>query len=142
MQARTNNRRRLRTAPRRRGAILSMELVFVLPIVLGLLFAIIEFGMLWSAQQLAKEASAAGCRVATLPGADELAVRHAVEQVLRKPHYVSSYQLRVFGGARTGDEVGVAVRLPMTAAAPDLLGILGFRLGGRNLTAETVMRKE
>ena len=129
-------------AKRRRGAILSMELIFVLPIVIGLLFAIVEFSMLWSASHLVKAASTAGCRVATFPGSNLAAVQESVAMALGKPALAQNCQIEVQGGFASGDEVSVAVRVPMAAAAPDLLGFFGFGLNDRLLVAQTVMRKE
>ena len=127
---------------RRRGAILSMELIFVLPIVIGLLFAIVEFSMLWTASHLVKSASTAGCRVATFPGSNAAAVQESVAMALGRPALIQNCQVEVRGGVNSGDEVLVAVRVPMAAAAPDLLGFFGFRLQDRTLEAQTVMRKE
>lgn len=121
---------------------MSMELVLVLPIVIALVFGCIELGMLTSAGSTLKEASRAGCRVATLPGSSDRDVRLAVERVLHRPSLIKSCDLHVGRGRHTGDEVRVVVQVPMTAAAPDLLAMFGFGLGGRQLMAQTVMRKE
>lgn len=134
--------KRLDSRHNRRGAILSLELIVVLPILIGLLFAIIEFSMLWSASHLVKAASAAGCRVATLPGSNSVAIGEAVAAVLGKPALAAHCQVEVQGGWTCGEEVSVVVRVPMAAAAPDLLGFFGFSLRDRMLVAQTVMRKE
>lgn len=128
--------------PRRKGAIMSMELVLVLPILIGLLLAIVEFSMIWSASQLVKQAASAGCRTATFQGSDMPAIRHAVEVALQKNALIQNYRLSVQGGPYSGDEVTVTIEVPMQAASPDLLGILGFRLAGRKLGSQTVMRRE
>jgi hypothetical protein len=127
---------------RRRGAILSMELVLVLPLVIGLFFALIEFSMLWSASHLVQEASVAGCRTATFHGSNAAAIQRSVELALGKIALVQNCQVQVQGGLCSGDDVIVTVTVPMNAAAPDLLGMLGFSLAGQSITAQTVMRKE
>jgi len=135
-----NKIRRNRRERRRLGAVLSMELILVLPIVLGLVFSIIEFGMLWSASQRVKDASAAGCRTASFRGADETAVRRAVERTLGRPSLITNYSIDI--RQDVSNEVSVSVAVPMRSAAPDLLRFVGFALDGRLLSSQTVMRKE
>ena len=119
-----------------------MELILVLPIVLGLVFAVIEFGMLWSTNQRVKEAATAGCRTATFRGADLTAVRRAVEQTLNRRDLVATYTIDVRNAAPDAHEVAVTVKVPMKAAAPDLLSFIGFGLRDREMSAQAVMRKE
>jgi len=130
----------------RRGALFSMELIIVLPIAVGIFFAIAEFSMLWLANQKIKSASQVACRVGTLPATDSLAqdqaVRQAAERVLRDKKLLDNYQLEFIPGAFSGDEVVVRIKLPMDAAAPDMLAFLGFSLSDRKITAHTVMRRE
>jgi len=141
-----NRSGRSRRGRSRKGALLSTELLFVLPILAGLLFAMVEFSMLLSAKQQIKSASRLACRVASLPAADpvqlEHVVRGAAEQGLVRSSLIESYELRFDPGQNTGDEVVAEVRVPMRAAAPNLLSVVGFNLKGRHLTARTVMRKE
>lgn len=135
-----NQIRRTRRRTRRLGAVLSMELILVLPIVLGLVFSIIEFGMLWSSSQRVKDAATAGCRTASFRGADESAIRRAVENSLGKPALIANYSIDI--QQNVSNEVSVAVAVPMRSAAPDLLRFVGFALDGRLLSSQTVMRKE
>jgi Flp pilus assembly protein TadG len=117
-----------------------MELILVLPIVLALVFSIIEFGMLWSASRRVEDAAAAGCRTASFRGADESAIRRAVERTLVKPTLIANYSIDI--RQDVSNEVSVSVAVPMRSAAPDLLRIVGFSLDGRRLSSQTVMRKE
>jgi len=119
-----------------------MELVLVLPIVLGLLFATVEIGMLWSSGQRVKEAAAAGCRVAGFRGGSEAAVRRAVETTLGRKALTTNYTLRITQPPENPQEVCVAVSVPMTVSAPDLLCFLGFSLSDRTLSSESIMRRE
>jgi Flp pilus assembly protein TadG len=135
-----NNKNRRNRRLRRLGAVLSMELILVLPIVLALVFSVIEFGMLWSSSQRVKDAATAGCRTASFRGADETAIRRAVERSLGKPALVANYSLDI--RQDVSNEVSVAVTVPMRSAAPDLLRFVGFALDGRLLSSQTVMRKE
>jgi len=139
---------KFRPRPRscRRGAVLSIELLFAAPILLVLVFAIVEFGLLWSANHRVKAASQVACRIATLPASDPEELRQemlaATSRVLQHPVFVQQHRISLESGAHAGDAVIVEVRLPMSATAPDLLRIFGFKLKGRDLVARTVMRKE
>jgi len=128
--------------PKRAGAILSTELLLVLPILTAILFAFVEFSMLWAGNQQVVAAARAGCRVASMQGATVEEVERVVHLTLGRPRYVAASQVEVLLGKHTGDPVAVEVRLPMAAVAPDLLALLGFRLGDRELVADMVMRKE
>lgn len=127
---------------RRKGALLSVELVLVLPIVIALFMALIEFSLLWSANQRVKEASLAGCRVATFVGSNVPAIQQAVETALYKQSLINHYKVDVDGGTQTGDPIAITVRVPMKAASPDLLRLFGFNLSGRHLISQTIMRRE
>lgn len=122
--------------------MLSMELVLVLPIVIGLIFAAVEIGMIWTAGQRLDEAAGAGCRIAGFRGTDEASVRRHVENCLRRQALIKNYQLNVQDSGPNAEAVCVTVSVPMNAAAPDLLCMLGFSLKNRMLTAQAVMRKE
>jgi len=136
-QRAANRRRR-----NRQGAILTMELLLVLPIVVGLLFAIVEFGLLWQANSQIKLASEAGCRVASLPGSDAEAVQAAIDAALVHSKLIAARRVAIDGGQWSGEPVSVEIRLAMREAAPDLLAFLGFGLGEQELIARTVLRKE
>lgn len=129
----------------RRGALQSIELIMLLPLLVILLFGCLQLSFLFSASSRLKAASEAACRVATMPAADtSQQLRHmraAAEQVLEKASLVKNYELSLEPGQNTGDPVAVELRVAMEAATPDLLGPI-FSLRGRELKARTVMRKE
>ena len=131
---------------RHNGVLQSVELLFVFPVLLIVFFAILEFGFLWSANIRVKAASQAGCRVATLPAetSEELirAVHRITAQSLGNANLARHSQVLLEAAEHSGDPVVAEVRLPMSAAAPDLLAVFGFRLDGRELVGRTVMRKE
>lgn len=139
MHRRWNSRQRY-------GALLCIELLFVLPIILIVLFAILEFGCLWSANLRVKAASQAACRVATLPAETPedmmRAVRRMAAQSLGSASLSRSSQIRVEAAEHSGDPVAVEIRVPMSAAAPNMLAMFGLKLEGRELIGRTVMRKE
>ena len=139
-------------AKTRRGAILSMEMLFVLPVFVVLLLGLVEVAFLLSAQNQLQVACHQACRAGTQPTPGPLAqswqeqirqeVYDAADRVLHKPQLRKTKELKFEPGLHTGDPVRVKMRLPMSAAAPDLLAVFGFRLKGRYLYAECVMRKE
>ena len=125
---------------RRRG-ILSAELLLTLPILTVLLFGLLEFSLLFFARGDVVEASRAGARAARLHGATVESVEDEVRYSLGGR---LAPQVRVTSelGNKTGDEVSVAVEVPMAAASPDLLWLIGYSLKGRELLCETRMTKE
>ena len=88
--------------------------------------------------QRVQAASSAACRVGTLPAGDvaaqQAAMQNAAAKALATTSLVQAFQLQSQLGSSTGDPVVVEVRVPMTAAAPDLLRVLGFSLQGRQLS--------
>lgn len=129
-----------------------MELLLALPVLGVLLLGLVEVSFLLSAQNQLQVACHQACRAGTQPTPGPTAhawqallrqeVHAAADRVLHKPHLRKAKELRFEPGLHTGDPVRVQMRLPMSAAAPDLLAPFGFRLKGRHLYAECVMRKE
>jgi hypothetical protein len=130
----------------RGGAVFSLELLLILPIVLVVCFAVVEFSLLLMGMQRVQAASSAACRIASLPatdiGAQERAMDDAVAAALGTEGMVNDYQMTTNLGAYPGDPVSVEVRVPMTAVAPNLLRIIGFNLEGRELTSLSAMCKQ
>lgn len=130
---------------RRKGALLTFELVLVLPIVIGFAFGILELSLLLAAQHRVELASAAACRIGTLPARELNVQRIAIERAagnamgVRLTH---ASQIDFYPGFHTGDPVRVRITVPMNRAAPDLLRWLGLGLGDRQLVADTTMRRE
>jgi Flp pilus assembly protein TadG len=142
-QVMTTAARRARNSAsgRSRRGYLSLELVFVLPILSVVLMALFEFSMLFFARGSVVEASRVGARAASLHGADAKAVEAEVRKVLAQ-RLQPGMSVEVETGKHSGDVVAVAVRVPMGAATPDLLWPVGYSLAGRNLYCETRMIKE
>lgn len=130
-----------RSKPVRRRGVLSMELVFTLPILGVLLAGLLEFSLVFFARADMAQACRAGARKATLYGVTQQDVEAEVRRVLT-PRLHAGLQVLADMQVRTGEPVTVAVRAPMSAAAPDLLWPIGFSLEGRDLYCETRMVKE
>jgi len=131
-----------RKTPHRRGSILSAEMLIVFPVMMVLLMGVVETSLMLSTFNQLKLASSVGARVASVtPGNAELAVAEAVEQVLAEADFVEVVDVSCDDSGQTGGICRVTVRIPMSEAAPDLLGVFGFTLDG-TLEASTAMRKE
>ena len=133
----TDRRRQVRS----RAGVLSMELVFTLPILGLLLLGMFEFTCLFFARGELVEASRVAARKGTLPGVTTQDVEDEVRKVLN-PRLHDSLQVDSVLGEKSGDIVAVAVSVDMNAAAPDLLWPIGYSLQGRQLLSETRMIRE
>lgn len=131
---------RTQSARKRRGSI-SMELVLTLPLLMTLLLGIFEFSLLLLARGDVVQASRAGARMATLNGVTENDVQAEVQRTLGT-RFGSDIQVETQLAEKSGEEILVTVRVPMGAAAPNLLWPIGYNLQGRELLAETRMVKE
>ena len=125
---------------KKRG-FLTMELVFILPILMLVLMALLEFSLLFFARSSVVEACRIGARHATYSGTTVEEVEEQVRKVL-SPRMQSDLKVRAILGENSGDVVAVSVSVPMTNASPNLLYMIGFGLEGRNLYSETRMVKE
>jgi Flp pilus assembly protein TadG len=118
----------------------------MLPILMIVCLAVVEFSFLLIGMQHVQAASAAACRVATLPSdnlyALDLAIDAAAKSALGSENMVNDYQINSQIGDYAGDPVIVQITVPMTAASPNLLKMIGFDLEGRNLVAQTQMSKQ
>ena len=126
---------------RRRGAILSMELVLVLPIFLMLIFAIIEFSMLMSARTRISDPGRHGSRLLSISGCSQEEIQHTVSGMLG-PTLSQQCQIDVYPATTSGGVGNVHIRVPMKNASPDLLWMTGFSVRNRYLEADAPMVME
>lgn len=125
----------------RRGAILSMELVLILPIFLLLLFAIVEFSCIASAKSRISTAAQSATRQLCLYDAPPAALRQHVRKSLG-PKLARGAVIRISNPPVVGQLANVEVVVPMANATPDLLWITGFSVSDRTLNASAPMLKE
>ncbi len=125
----------------RRGAVLTMELLLVLPLFLLLIFSLVEFSMLSAAQARVASAAQAGARYLSISGAGEVAVQERVVQVLGAD-LSSACSITVQPAKYAGETGYVSVAVPMQTASPDLLWFIGFGLAGRTLECRAGMVAE
>lgn len=131
----------IRPARARRGAVLSMELVLVLPIFLVLIFAIVEFTMLMSARARVGDVARQAARCMSISGCSDEDAEQLTRQLLG-PSLARHCSVRVERGSFGGQPGNIRVDVPMSDAAPDLLWIAGFGLRGRYLSADAPMLME
>ena len=137
---------RLWVRGRRRGGSLTLELLFVLPILMAVLLGTIEFSMFGLARQQLVAASREGARVAALGGTQGETIA-AVQLFLgngqlQNATIVTTLQDKSGNPIQSGSPVTVTVAVPATQAVPDLLAFLGISLVNENIIAQTTMRKE
>ena len=129
----------------RKGAILSMELVLVLPIFLLLVFSIVEFSMLMSAQTRVANAAQNGARMLSICGVPsttaEAEIKSRVEQLLG-PALAQQSVITITPGVYASDLGHIHVQVPMRNACPDLLWMTGFSVANRYINCDAAMAME
>lgn len=133
----------------RRG-ILTFELLLILPILLIVLLAAVQFSLTLHARQQLVAASREGCRVAALGGSlDE--VERTVRRTLGTGRLAdaeidltdeSGKTLHPGTPVFSGEPVAVWLKLPTVHVVPDLLRFMGYSIKNDELVARTVMRRE
>ncbi len=133
--------RRLRSWRSERGAVV-VEFALLLPLMLTLVFAVIELGSAWYSKQMLVSASREGARLGALyDGADDAEVEATVAALLEQAGFPGTVTVSSTGaGGSTGDLVTVSV------TADHQLLVLGNLIPGLpsriTLSATTVMRHE
>jgi Flp pilus assembly protein TadG len=139
---------------RARSGVLTVEMILVIPILLAVVLALVQFGVTLMSMQGISAAARVGTRQATLPSATQASVEAAVAQVLAGWHFAGNETTEIFvnglpvsaanplTNAVTGDAVAVRVTVPTSDAVPDLLKFVGGSIVGQTLKTEFVLRKE
>ena len=124
---------------RRPGALLSTELLFVLPLAMLLLLAFVEFSFLISAETKVTLASREGARAAALGGSPS-DVLDAITRVLNADVVAKSTWDITFPNVATttGNPVEVSLAVPANALVP-ILVFGGFDPAALQLKAKTTM---
>lgn len=127
---------------RRRPASVSLEALLVIPILLVVVLALVEFGMVIAAEQKVAEASGLACRTAAVGRSDD-DCKEAVKAVLGKKQYEAcKVKIDRRRDDHLGDVVDVRVDLPVKAAAPCVLHSCGIKWCDEMLIGRTVMKAE
>ncbi|MEO8493453.1 MAG: TadE/TadG family type IV pilus assembly protein [Planctomycetota bacterium] len=126
----------------RQGALLSAEMLIVAPVLMVIVFGMVETSLLISTYNQLKHASSVGCRSCSIAsGVDREAVVLAIRAALNDEKLIGAVQVTCDDSGVSGEICRVTIQMPMSEAAPDLLAVLGFHLEG-TLEASTAMRKE
>jgi hypothetical protein len=138
----------IRGRPRR--GILAFELLLVLPILLIVVLAAVQFSLTLHARQQLVAASREGCRVAAL-GGDLGEIERTIRLTLGNGRLADAdIELTDEAGKPisagmtipSGDSVAVWLRLPTIHVVPDLLRFMGYSIQKDEMVARTVMRRE
>lgn len=140
-----------RTETAGRAGVLAFELILVLPLLLMVILAMVQFSLLLTARQELLAACREGARVAS-HGGSRGAVRAEVEATVHRllgHGRLSGAEIRICWHPDDPDKpengrerVEVVVAAPAAQAAPNFLGWAGFTLGNKHLMAATVMNVE
>lgn len=126
---------------KRRGAA-AVEFAIVAPVFFLLVFGMVEFGRMVMVQQVITNAAREGARRAVLDGATTSAVETTVEDYLTAGS-ISGAEVDVDPSPPTDAEYGDPVTVTVTVDFEDVSWLPSpMFLGGEELTASTVMRRE
>jgi len=120
----------------------TLESLLVLPILLVVVVALVEFAMLIATEQKLAEASGVACRTAAVGRSDD-DCKEAVKAVLGKHKYdMAKIHIDRRRDPHCGDVIEVCVHLPARAAGPCVLRSCGVKLTDDTLVGHTFMRAE
>lgn len=120
-----------------RGAVL-VEFSLLAPVMMLLLFGIVQFGMLFSIHSTMLNAARESARAVAVEGASESQGRNLANRRLAAWGSLP-FQVDVIRPTPPARDVIVEIAVPMEAAA--IVDVLGL-FNGREMTVETVMRTE
>ena len=135
------------TKPQRRRGAAVVEFAVVAPVLIILVFGMIEFGRAIMVQQVIVNATREGARAAVVEGAALADVNTAIDTQLNASSITSPTVAFSVDGATVGDPTvgssGDAIGVTVTVNYSDVtwLPVPSF-LGGTQLTATSVMRRE
>ena len=130
-----------RPSPTERAGLFSVELIFVLPILLLVVFALVELSLLLATERKLAEVSAVVARTGSLGGTDD--EMKAVMKSALGPKWADNAELKVSptdaDDRHQGTILEVTVSLPAKYAGPNLLRSIGIDLTEATLVGRTVI---
>ena len=130
--------RRPRNATRRKRAAAVVEFAVVLPLLLTILFGIIEYGWVFMVRQSLQTAAREGCRLAVLQTATDPAIEGRVQAVMQ-PTGLSTYTVTMTHATVGNPIETVEIQVPYNDVS--LMGGF-FGTHNYNLAGTCSMRKE
>ncbi|MBP7933234.1 MAG: pilus assembly protein [Phycisphaerae bacterium] len=140
-----------RPAARRGGAV--VEMAVVTPLLLLMLFGIIEFGYIFMMENSLTNATREACRTATLPGSTDTDIRSRFQQAIASTGLTVTDSMIIIEPATSANPV-VTVKVAVPYSQVTLLGILpsglfsgmfggsGGCIGDKTIGSVCSMRKE
>ncbi|MCO6438330.1 MAG: pilus assembly protein [Phycisphaerae bacterium] len=128
---------RERGSDRARGAAI-VEFAVILPLLLAILFAIIEFGYVFMIRQSLQHAAREGCRFASLQTSTDAGIMARVDEAL-SPTGLNGYSVSLTHATQADPVETVSISIPYSDVS--LVGGF-FGTYNYNLTAVCSMRKE
>ena len=129
-----------------RRAIVSVEMLIILPVFLVILLGFVELTMLVIVEERLAAASSQGARVAA-QGGTTADVAIAVNNSLGAGSVRTNLNAIIYSptdpmNALPGDPVTVRLEVEAREVIPDLLRFIGYSISKQMLVGQTVMRKE
>jgi len=126
------------TRRNKRKSAVVVETAVVLPLLLTILFGIIEFGWTFMVYQSIVNAAREGCRVAVLEGSTDSEISNRVQQYMNMVG-INNYQVVMLHATSTDPTETITVKVPYSSVS-----LLGGYFGPTNfdLTGKASMRKE
>ncbi len=121
-----------------RRAAATVEMAVVTPLLLTMLFGIIEYGWIFSVRQALVTAAREGARTAALPGSTEADIRARIGEFLR-PYGMTTYNVEMTHSTQADPVETVHITIPYSDVT-----LIGSFFGSTNydLGARCSMRKE
>lgn len=126
-------------SPHRRRGIASLEFVLILPVLLVLLFGVIEYGWMLAKQGELVNATREGARVGARTDSTPADIQDTVDTRLAQAG-ITGYTTNITPGSERGDIVTVSVSVPYSGGL-ELTGLSFIPVPGQ-LSAEVSMNKE
>jgi Flp pilus assembly protein TadG len=132
----------------RRGALNSVELLLVLPVMLAIVLGVVEYSLLLAAEARYASASREGARVAAVGGSESEIETAVKDALLNTEASLVTITSDIYSDSMTktpkvtGETVTVTVTVDACAVVPDFLRIIGISICGYTIGGQTKMRKE
>ena len=131
--------KRFRTRKMLRVGAVAVEMAIVTPLLLAMLFGIIEFGWLFTVRSTMVNAAREGARLGALEGTSESEIRNRTEELLAPMHIDDNCSVAVTMPTDENPTVTVNVSAPRSSVS--LVGnFFGFTTG--TITGSASMRRE
>ncbi len=131
----------MRRPSRNRSGLFTVELIFVLPVLLLLVFALVELSMLIAAERKLAEVGGVVARTGSLGGTND--DMESVMKAAAGKKWADEVKLSVSPAnpdeRHQGTPLKVTVSLPARYAGPNLLRSIGINLTAATLVGQTVI---